>query len=288
MNLIAIFVLDTAVAVLALTLVLCIPLGLFTRFLLFRRLRLALLQEVGEDGRPRGEDAPVYVERLSPGLEDEVGALLVVDQAPEIGGQRVVLGVVEEEPEPADELDVAVGVDVLVGDGDVLVPDRAQVARVLQGQVALDLGTADLELPVDAVENAELELDPDALGLGLVDLTPEHVEAEHEGVGQPLAVLAGPEADGEAPRGVDAVQVDVERPRVEAAVAGAVGGVLAAVVEPVQTGLGGGAALGQLEEVLDGPVELELDVRGDGGGDLEAAFVVAVTVGRVEATFSPV
>jgi len=63
----------------------------------------------GQDWRSGGEDVPVDLELLSvAGLDDHVGALLVVDQVPEIGGERVVVRVVLDQLELADQLDVAV------------------------------------------------------------------------------------------------------------------------------------------------------------------------------------
>ena len=105
-----------------------------------------------------------------------------------------------------------------------------------------------LKLFVCPVVYAKLELDIDVRLL--VDLAAEKVEAQHEGVGQPLPVGPLPEPHRQAPGGQHAVHVDVERPRVEAGL--------------------GGRRLGLVDEAIHGPGVLELDVRRRGGHNLEA------------------
>ena len=76
------------------------------------------------------------------------------------------------------------------------------------------LRRAHLELLAAPVEDAKLVLD----GHVLLPLhaAPHQVQAEHEGVGQPLASLAHPEAHGQVPDCQHPVHIDLELLGVEA------------------------------------------------------------------------
>jgi len=167
---------------------------------------------------------------------------------------------------------------VLLRNGHVLVADALDFRRVFQHQVlGAIVRLAHLVLLADLVQNSEAESDSGLCGRGLLglDLTGEEVEAEDEGVGQPLAVLARPEADAQVPAGLDAVDVDVEGLAVQAVAVGAVAGRTGADrigrSEHGRIGGVGSAATGfdLVQETLDGPSVFELDVSRHRGYHLQ-------------------
>ena len=132
-----------------------------------------------------------------PGLEEQIrGGASVFEQASEVGGERVVgrrVVVLLEHLHLADEPQVArLGVQVLIADGHVAEPHGLELAGVVEGDALLVVARAHLEVARHAVEDAEAE--PDADFDGGVDGAGEHVEAEHERVGQALAVFASPKS----------------------------------------------------------------------------------------------
>ena len=131
-----------------------------------------------------------------PGLEEQIrGGASVFEQASEVGGERVVCRrvAVLEDLHLADDSQVArLGVQVLLPDGHVPEPHGPELGRVVEGDALLVVAGAHLEVARHAVEDAEAE--PDADLDGGVDGAGEHVEAEHERVGQALAVFASPKS----------------------------------------------------------------------------------------------